>query len=78
MTRLDCNDVLHRLWVFLDGEADEAEGQQLREHIARCLQCRHHADFEVRLRRLIQSKCRTDRAPQQLREELRRLLDKSI
>ena len=77
MKSLDCNEVLERLWAFLDGEADEAQCQELQDHIARCLGCRHQADFEVRLRQVIQSKCSTDRAPQKLREDLRRLLSKS-
>lgn len=77
MKNLDCNEVLERLWAFLDGEADEAQREELQDHIARCLGCRHQADFEVRLRQVIQAKCRTDRAPQKLREDLHRLLSKS-
>jgi len=74
MSQPDCNDVLERLWVYLDGEADEGVCQDLQTHIELCLRCRHHADFEVRLRQVIQSKCRGERAPQQLRENLARLL----
>jgi anti-sigma factor (TIGR02949 family) len=77
MKAIDCNEVLERLWAYLDGEAAEAECQDLEDHIARCLGCRHHADFEVRLRQAIQSKCLTERAPQKLREDLYRLLSKS-
>jgi mycothiol system anti-sigma-R factor len=77
MKSLDCNEVLERLWAFLDGEADETQRQELQDHIARCLGCRHQADFEVRLRQVIQSKCCTERAPQKLREDLHRLLSKS-
>lgn len=76
MKGLDCNEVLERLWAYLDGEADEAQGQELQDHIARCLGCRQHADFEAKLRQVIQAKCCTDRAPRRLREELHRLLSK--
>lgn len=77
MKELDCNEVLERLWAFLDGEADEAQCRELEDHIARCLGFRQQVEFEVRLRQVIQSKCCTDRAPQKLREELHRLLSKS-
>ncbi len=74
MTDMDCNEVLHRLWIYIDGEADLTISNDLEIHIKECLHCRQHADFEVKLRRLIQSKCRGERAPQQLRAALARLL----
>lgn len=77
MSEIDCNEVLRRLWSYLDGEADEAACQDLEVHIARCLGCRHQVDFEVRLRQIIQSKCRSEPAPRKLREDLRRLLGNS-
>lgn len=75
MGEVDCNEVLQRLWAFLDGEADEASCQDLHHHIELCLRCRQRADFEVRLRQIIQAKCRGERAPERLREDLARLLD---
>jgi anti-sigma factor (TIGR02949 family) len=77
MKEIDCNDVLERLWAYLDGEADEAECQDLEHHIAVCLGCRHQADFEIRLRQIIQIKCHAEPAPKKLREDLRRLLGNS-
>jgi anti-sigma factor (TIGR02949 family) len=74
MSGVDCNEVLQRLWIYLDGEADETVCHDLEIHIQKCLHCQHHADFEVKLRQLVQSKCRGERAPQQLRAHLARLL----
>lgn len=74
MTNSDCHEVLMRLWAYLDGESDEAECQNLESHITRCLECRQHAGFEVRLLQIIQVKCRDEQAPQKLREDLHRLL----
>lgn len=74
MSSIDCHEVLLRLWAYLDGEADETQCRDFQDHIARCLCCRQHADFEVRLLQIIQAKCGGDRAPQKLREDLRRLL----
>jgi anti-sigma factor (TIGR02949 family) len=75
MGEVDCNEVLQRLWAFLDGEADQESCQDLRHHIEVCLRCRQRTDFEVRLRQIIQVKCRGERAPERLRAYLVRLLD---
>ncbi|MDR7483153.1 MAG: mycothiol system anti-sigma-R factor [Armatimonadota bacterium] len=78
MTEIDCRELLRQLWMYLDGEADAPVGQDLQRHIARCLPCRQHAEFERRLREIIQYKCRGERAPDPLRQELARLLRISI
>ncbi|MBM3470569.1 MAG: mycothiol system anti-sigma-R factor [Armatimonadetes bacterium] len=77
MSEVDCNVVLERLWAFLDGETDEASCRELEAHIEACLHCRNHADFERRLRAVIQAKCRDERAPLALRAALDRLLSGS-
>ncbi|MDR7486788.1 MAG: mycothiol system anti-sigma-R factor [Armatimonadota bacterium] len=74
MGEMDCDEVLERLWAYLDGEDDETSHVDLRIHIERCLHCRDHADFEARLRQIIQAKCRGERAPDYLRANLIRLL----
>ncbi|MDI6771466.1 MAG: mycothiol system anti-sigma-R factor [bacterium] len=77
MSEVDCNVVLERLWVFLDGEADEALYRELEAHIEACLHCRNHVDFERRLRAVIQVKCKGEQAPLALRAALDRLLSGS-
>lgn len=74
MSDVDCNAVLKRLWAFLDGEADEASSSELEAHIEACLHCSNHADFERRLRAVIQVKCRGERAPLALRAAIVRIL----
>jgi len=74
MSTIDCNQLLERLWAYIDGEADESICGELEAHIEKCLPCRQHADFERRLRVIIQYKCRGERAPEPLRLELVRML----
>lgn len=74
MSEIDCSQLLERLWAYLDGEADEALCSDLQIHLEHCLPCRGHADFERRLRVIIQYKCRGERAPEPLRVELVRLI----
>ncbi len=76
MSDIDCGQLLDRLWAYLDGEADEALCSDLQEHLTKCLPCAQHAEFERRLREVIQMKCRGERAPQTLRLELVHLLDR--
>jgi len=77
MGDVDCQQLLERLWAYLDGEADEEICEDMRGHFARCLPCAQHAEFERRLREVIQMKCRGERAPQSLRLELVHLTDRS-
>ncbi len=74
MSRFDCDDLLERLWAYMDGEADDETRRHLMEHIERCLPCRQHAEFERRLREIIQYKCRGEHAPDAMRVELVRLI----
>ncbi len=74
MSDIDCNHLLERLWAYMDGEADESLCSELQAHIEACLPCRQHAEFERRLRVIIQYKCRGERAPAPLRIELVRML----
>jgi anti-sigma factor (TIGR02949 family) len=74
MKDVDCQDLLQRLWAYLDGEADEELCDDFRAHIEKCLPCKQHADFEVKLRQIIQAKCRGERAPEHLRLNLARML----
>ena len=70
MSGFDCDDLLERLWAYMDGEADDQARSHLMAHMERCLPCRQHAEFERRLREIIQYKCRGERAPETLRIEL--------
>jgi len=76
MSEIDCRELLDRLWAYLDGEADEALSSDLQTHFSKCLPCAQHAEFERRLREVIQMKCRGEQAPQALRLELVHLLDR--
>ena len=76
MSDIDCGQLLDRLWAYLDGEADEALCSDFQAHLEACLPCAQHAEFERRLREVIQMKCRGERAPQTLRLELVHLLDR--
>lgn len=74
MSKLNCEDVIRRLYVYLDGELESGEETDIDEHIRHCQECMGRAEFERRLRRLIQDA--TDRsAPDSLKRKLAAILD---
>jgi mycothiol system anti-sigma-R factor len=70
----DCRQLITRIWQYLDGEADEQLCTDLRSHLSKCLPCKQHAEFEMKLRQVIQVKCRGERAPEHLRASLARIV----
>ena len=62
----DCDDAVHRLYHFLDGELDDERRAHLQRHLDECLPCLEAFDFEAELRQVIAMKCR-DQVPESLR-----------
>lgn len=47
---INCEEVLHRLLEFLDGELDASSGREVEHHLERCRSCFSRAEFESRLK----------------------------
>jgi mycothiol system anti-sigma-R factor len=62
----DCDDAVHRLYDFLDGELDDTRRADIRRHLDECLPCLEAFDFEAELRQVIAMRCR-DQVPESLR-----------
>ena len=45
----DCEQVLERVYEFLDNEVDEATGDAIRHHLAMCEPCLERFDVEARV-----------------------------
>ena len=65
----DCQDAVHRLYHFLDGELDDQKRQDIKHHLDECLPCLEAFDFEAELRLVIARKCR-DEVPDGLRDRI--------
>jgi mycothiol system anti-sigma-R factor len=61
----DCNDALHELYEFLDGELTEERRAHIEAHITNCSPCLEAFDFQAEIRQVIAHKCR-DEAPPEL------------
>ena len=65
----DCQDALHTLYDYLDGELTESRRQAIKHHLDECEPCLHAFDFEAELKVVIARSCR-DQVPDQLRRKI--------
>jgi mycothiol system anti-sigma-R factor len=71
---LDCQEAVHELYHYLDGELTEERREEIRVHLDWCGPCHGAAEFEVELRRVIANRCK-DRVPQSLIERIAAAID---
>lgn len=43
---IDCTTAMRRLWAWLDDALDASEAAAVRAHVAECIECRAHTEFE--------------------------------
>lgn len=67
---VDCGEVLARVYSFLDNELDEADYEQVRQHIDDCAPCLREFGIEQEVKTLVARKCGCDPAPGGLREKV--------
>lgn len=64
-----CDETLHELYHFLDGELTEERRAHIRAHLEGCPPCFEAFDFEAELKIVIQSRCQ-ERVPDDLRRRI--------
>lgn len=69
---VSCEEVIERLFEFLDRELDAASEREIERHLAACRACFSRAEFERRLRAKVADAVQ-DRAPEALRRKVRRI-----
>jgi mycothiol system anti-sigma-R factor len=62
---VDCDDAVHQLYHYLDGELTEDRRREIAVHLDACSSCADAAGFEAELRSVIANRCR-DRVPDAL------------
>ena len=63
--QVDCEEAVHELYTYLDGELTEERREEIRVHLDYCGPCGGAAEFEAELRRVIANRCK-DRVPDSL------------
>jgi mycothiol system anti-sigma-R factor len=69
--KAECAEVLAEVWTLLDGECSPESQAKLRQHLEDCPPCFQAYGLEERIKGLISTKCRGERAPESLRARLR-------
>jgi anti-sigma factor (TIGR02949 family) len=62
---VDCDEAVHQLYHYLDGELTDERRQVIALHLDACRSCGDAAGFEAELRSVIANRCR-DRVPEDL------------
>ena len=70
----DCEDALHELYGFLDGELTDERRSRIRHHLDDCQPCAEPYDFEAELRQIVRRKCQ-EQVPDHLVSKVRAALD---
>ena len=66
---LDCQEAIHTLYHYLDGELTEYRRVEIRHHLDDCMPCLEAFDFEAELRIVIARKC-TETVPDALKQRI--------
>jgi len=70
----DCNDALHQLYQYLDGELTANRRAVIQHHLDTCQPCAEPYDFEAELRMVIRRKCQ-EQVPASLMAKVREALE---
>lgn len=70
---LPCEEVIDRLFEYLDRELDTVRQDEIDRHLQRCYDCFSRAEFERRLRERIVATA-SEQAPDQLKKRIRDLI----
>jgi mycothiol system anti-sigma-R factor len=71
---VDCDEAVHELYHYLDGELTEERREVIRLHLDWCGPCGGAAEFEAELRRVIANRCK-DRVPDSLIRRVAEAID---
>lgn len=75
MSRIDCDQVLRSIELYLDGELSGPECEDIEDHLRGCDACLDKTEFRRRLRELIARKCGPQAVPESMFDRVRSLLE---
>jgi mycothiol system anti-sigma-R factor len=70
---VDCDQAIHRVYEFLDGELTVWRRRAIARHLDECPPCAEGFTFEMELRRVVVSKCHEE-VPPELRSKIAQAL----
>jgi mycothiol system anti-sigma-R factor len=70
----DCENALHELYGYLDGELPNERRAAIQHHLDGCQPCAEPYDFEAELRNVVRRKC-AEQVPASVMAKIRAALD---
>lgn len=67
---VDCTEVIEQVYLYLDGEIDDAARHKVRQHLDECAPCLRHFGLEQDVKALVARCCGGDVAPEGLKQRL--------
>jgi mycothiol system anti-sigma-R factor len=76
---MPCDDVIERMYEFLDGELTSDVDAKIRDHLSWCTKCYPHFRHEEVFLRFLERRAQIEKAPPSLRRRImKQLLDDEI
>lgn len=66
----DCREVIEKVYLYLDGEADDGVRRKIRVHLDECSRCLRQYGLEQEVKALVARCCRHEHAPDGLRDRV--------
>jgi mycothiol system anti-sigma-R factor len=67
---VDCTEVIEQVYLYLDGEIDDADRSKVRQHLDECAPCLRQFGLEQDVKALVARCCGGDTAPDGLKQRL--------
>lgn len=68
---VDCTEVIRQVYLYLDGEIDDAHRTEVRGHLDECGPCLREFGIEQEVKALVARCCGSDAAPEELKQRIR-------
>ncbi|GAA0982267.1 MULTISPECIES: mycothiol system anti-sigma-R factor [Nocardiopsidaceae] len=65
-----CSEVLDKLYTYIDGELEERNCEQIREHLDGCSPCLEEYGLDEAVKKLVAKHCGCDPVPMDLRDKV--------
>lgn len=66
----DCSEVLERVYLYLDREADALDVERIRQHLDECAPCLRQYGLEQEVKALVARSCGCENVPEGLRAKV--------
>lgn len=74
--RIDCEEALRRLAAYLDRELEPERHEEVRNHLEQCRSCFSRAEFEGRVKELLEESFRSHEVRPEFQEKIEEMVQR--